>query len=192
MKSVLTLTIIGFCSALLLYVTNNVTKVPIEKAMERVKVEALKQIFPFEFSNEDLHTVIAESGKEFFEIKDKDNKLKGIAVETSSNEGYSGEITMLWAVSPEGKVFDYSVLAHKETPGLGNKIALKPFKKQFEGKTLDGFNWKVKKDGGFVDELTAATISSRAATDAVKKGLEIISKKYFHRSKGIASETVLP
>jgi Na+-translocating ferredoxin:NAD+ oxidoreductase RnfG subunit len=80
MKSVLTLTIIGFCSALLLYVTNNVTKVPIEKAMERVKVEALKQIFPFEFSNEDLHTVIAESGKEFFEIKDKYNKLKGIAV----------------------------------------------------------------------------------------------------------------
>ncbi|MCK5583331.1 MAG: FMN-binding protein, partial [Elusimicrobiales bacterium] len=45
------------------------------------------------------------------------------------------------------------------------------------------FDWKVKKDGGFVDELTAATISSRAATDAVKKGLEEILKKYFSGNK---------
>ncbi|MEA3306243.1 MAG: RnfABCDGE type electron transport complex subunit G [Elusimicrobiota bacterium] len=183
MKSVLTLTIIGFISALLLYVTNDITKAPIEKAMERVKVNALKQIFPFEFTTEDINTVIDESGKEFFEIKDKDNNFKGVAVETSSNDGYSGEITMLLAVSPKGKIFAYNVLSHKETPGLGNKIELEPFKKQFEGKTLKGFNWKVKKDGGFVDELTAATISSRAATDAVKKGLQVISKKYFNGNK---------
>ncbi|MCK4936578.1 MAG: RnfABCDGE type electron transport complex subunit G [Elusimicrobiales bacterium] len=183
MKSVFVLTIIGFFSALLLYVTNDITKVPIEKAMERVKVEALRQIFPFEFKNDDIKTVIDESGKEFFEIKGEDNNLKGVAVETSSNEGYSGEIILLLAVSPKGEVFDYSVLAHKETPGLGNKIENEPFKKQFKDKTLDGFNWKVKKDGGFVDELTAATISSRAATDAVKKGLEVVSKKYFSGNK---------
>ncbi len=183
MKSVLTLTIIGFISAFLLYMTNDITKVPIQKAMERVKVNALKQIFPFDFTNEDINTVVDENGKEFFEINDKDNNLRGIAVEISSEKGYAGEITLLLAVSPKGKIFDYSVLAHKETPGLGNKIALEPFKKQFEGKTLEGLVWKVKKDGGFVDELTAATISSRAATDAVKKGLQVISKKYFHGNK---------
>ncbi len=183
MKSVLTLTIIGFISAFLLYVTNDITKVPIQKALEKVKIEALRQIFPFEFEDKDIHTVIDENGKEFFEIKDKDNGLRGIAVGTSSKEGYGGEITMLLAVSPEGKVFAYSVLTHKETPGLGNKIELESFKKQFEGKTLNGFIWKVKKDGGFVDELTAATISSRAATDAVKKGLQIIGKKYFNGNK---------
>ncbi len=179
----MTLTIIGFFSALLLYVTNDITKVPIEKAMERVKVESLRQIFPFEFEDNDIKTVIDENGKEFFEIKDGENNLKGIAVGALSNEGYSGEIKILLAVSPEGKVFDYSVLAHKETPGLGNKIELEPFRKQFKDKTLKGFDWKVKKDGGFVDELTAATISSRAATDAVKKGLEEISKKYFSGNK---------
>jgi H+/Na+-translocating ferredoxin:NAD+ oxidoreductase subunit G len=183
MKSVLTLTIIGFISAFLLYMTNDITKVPIQNAMERVKVNALKQIFPFDFTNEDINTVVDENGKEFFEINDKDNNLRGIAVETSSNEGYSGEIILLLAVSPKGNIFDYSVLAHKETPGLGNKIELESFKKQFEGKTLEGFVWKVKKDGGFVDELTAATISSRAATDAIKKGLQVISKKYFHGNK---------
>ncbi|MBU2531080.1 MAG: RnfABCDGE type electron transport complex subunit G [Elusimicrobia bacterium] len=182
MKSVLTLTIIGFFSALLLYVTNDITKVTIEKAMERVKVEALRQIFPFEFEDKDIHTVI-EEGKEFFEIRDKDNNLKGIAVETSSDKGYGGEISLLLAVSSKGKIFDYSVLAHKETPGLGNKIENEPFKKQFEGKILEGFDWRVKKDGGFVDELTAATISSRAATDAVKKGLELINKKYLVGNK---------
>ena len=183
MKSVFVLTCIGFCSAFLLYGTNKITKEPIKKALEKVKIDALRQIFPFEFVDENINTVLDENGKEFFEIKDKDNNLKGIAVETSSDKGYSGEISVLLSVSPEGEVFDYNVLLHKETPGLGDKIANASFKKQFEGKTLDGYNWKVKKDGGFVDELTAATISSRAVTDAVKKGLEIISKKYFNESK---------
>ncbi|MCG2725547.1 MAG: RnfABCDGE type electron transport complex subunit G [Elusimicrobia bacterium] len=163
--------------------TDNITKEPIKKAIERVKVEALRQIFPFEFSDKDINIAFDKNGKEFFEIKNKDNSLRGIAVETSSDKGYGGEITILVAVSPDGKVFNYNVLSHKETPGLGNKIENEAFKKQFNGKTLDGFNWKVKKDDGFVDELTAATISSRAATDAVKKGLEVISNKYFVENK---------
>ena len=180
MKPVLILTFVGFCSALLLSIVNKYTKGPILEAKIHAKLVALKSIFPFDF---DEVETIKDQQTTFYEVKTKENALKGIAVETSTEKGYSGKINIILSVSPECKIFNYKVLTHSETPGLGDKITKKAFKQQFQGKSLDGFIWKVKKDGGSVDELTAATISSRAITDSISRGLNYIAKKYEGRCK---------
>ena len=178
MKSVLTLTLTGFFSALLLFGTNKLTEEPIRKAVEKGKIEALRQIFPFEFSDGDINRATDGDGRTFFEIKDKNGGLRGAAVEISGDKGYSGEIKVLLAVSAAGEIYDYSVLAHQETPGLGNKIGEPFFRRQFKGKRLGSYKWKVKKDGGDVDGITAATISSRAITEILERGLKIVSARY--------------
>jgi electron transport complex protein RnfG len=71
---------------------------------------------------------------------------------------------------------DLTVLEHKETPGLGTKMTDPSFKDQFNGKNPDSFQLKVKKDGGKVDAITAATISSRAFCDAVGKAHKTLKK----------------
>ena len=70
-----------------------------------------------------------------------------------------------------GDVFQGAVCQDAETPGLGSKMTEPTFKDQFNGKKADSFNIKVKKDGGDVDAITAATISSRAFCDAVNRAL---------------------
>jgi electron transport complex protein RnfG len=88
-------------------------------------------------------------------------------------KGYGGAIQMLVAVSADGKVIDYSVTKHNETPGLGDKAARSPFKDQFKGKTADLL--EVTKDPSKTENiqaLTGATISSRAFTKAVKQAVD--------------------
>ena len=70
---------------------------------------------------------------------------------------------------PDGSINNISVLDQKETPGLGTKMKEPKFKNQFLDKNPAIFTLKVKKDGGQVDAITAATISSRAYCDAVQK-----------------------
>jgi len=183
MKSVFVLTLIGFFSALLLYGTNKIAEKSIEKAVAKAKIQALKKIFPFKFESENISKVQDKKGRTFFEIKDKKGKLKGIALEVSGEKGYGGKIEVLMAVSPKGKVFDYCILSHNETPGLGSKIEEKSFRKQFKGKDLKNYKWKVKQDKGDVDAITGATISSRAITDILENGLKIIKFRYIEEGK---------
>jgi len=176
MKPVIVLTLVGILSATLLSVVSDITRQPIAEAKAKMKREAIENIFPFKFDS--LKTVKSENGT-FYEALDASGTLKGIAVEATTEKGYSGKIEILLGVSNKAKVYDYKVLFHLETPGLGDKITKPKFKDQFKNTDLNsGLIWKVKKDGGFVDELTAATISSRAITDAVQSGLNMISKQY--------------
>jgi electron transport complex protein RnfG len=81
--------------------------------------------------------------------------------------------------TPDGKIYNTSVLEHKETPGLGDKMDIRksPWPKQFEGVNPSDFNLKVKKDGGDVDAITAATISSRAFCDAIDRAWKAYQKE---------------
>jgi len=72
-------------------------------------------------------------------------------------------------------VLDTYVLNHKETPGLGDNMKKEDFKKQFRGRSLANTRWAVKKDGGDIDALTAATITSRAFTAGVKRALTVFN-----------------
>lgn len=112
-------------------------------------------------------------GVEFY-IGKKDSGVYGYAIETCAR-GYSGPICMLVGMDTDGKITDFSILSHTETPGLGAKVIKPFFQKQFRG--LSGEQLKLKKDSpdGTIDALTAATITSRAVMDGLKEGLKKIS-----------------
>ena len=98
---------------------------------------------------------------------DQDGTFKGAAIKTSEG-GVGGKIEMMVGFLADGTIKGTSVLSHTETPGLGANMTGK-FKDQFIDKNPDSFKLTVKKDGGDVDAITAATITSRAFSKAVDK-----------------------
>jgi electron transport complex protein RnfG len=91
----------------------------------------------------------------------------------SESKGFGGAIKMLVAVTPDGKVIDYDILVHNETPGLGDNANKPAFRGMFKGKTADKL--EVTKDPSKTDNIqamTGATISSRAVTKGVKEAVE--------------------
>ena len=176
---VLSLTLISLGASAALGYVYEFTKGPIELSNMNKKIEAIKLVVP-EFSNnpnDDLIMLATGEGDslEIYPAK-KDSAIIGYAVKTFSNKGFSGFISLMVGFKPDGTVFNISVLEQKETPGLGTKMAEPAFKGQFEGKNPDSFRLKVKKDGGEVDAITAATISSRAFCDAVRKAHNTLKK----------------
>lgn len=92
-------------------------------------------------------------------------------------QGYAGPIRLLLGVGADGRVLGVRVLAHSETPGLGDKIerARSDWILGFDGRSLGDpppARWAVKKDGGVFDQFSGATITPRAVVDAVRGGLE--------------------
>jgi len=92
-------------------------------------------------------------------------------------DGYSGDIKLIIGIYADGSIAGVRVLAHKETPGLGDKVDLKKsdWILSFDGKSLSNPEvnlWQVKKDGGAFDQFTGATITPRAVVNRVKSTLE--------------------
>jgi electron transport complex protein RnfG len=87
--------------------------------------------------------------------------------------GYSSVISSLVGLDLDNKIIGIEVLSQQETAGLGANIAKESFLKQFIGKTKEEL--KIKKDGGQIDAITGATISSRAITDGVRKKIESLN-----------------
>jgi electron transport complex protein RnfG len=176
MRPVIVLSLICLVAASLLAAVNQLTIKPIAEAKNNLKVEALAEIFPFKIKDA---KPLTENDAVYYEVFNDNGELGGVGIETYTNLGYGGRIDVLLGVSTEGKIFDYKVVSSFETPGLGSKLSNTEFREQFKGKSLGtDFKWKVKKDGGDVDEITAATISSRAIIDAISKGLDLYSKRY--------------
>lgn len=96
-------------------------------------------------------------------------------------QGYAGEIRVLLGVDSEGKVIGARVLAHAETPGLGDKIevAKNGWILAFNGLSLGSppaEKWAVTKDGGRFDAFSGATITPRAVVQAIKGGLDFFAE----------------
>ncbi len=156
------------------------TKEPIAQAAFAKKTRAIELVVPaFDNSPLDEKHVIKIDGDElvFYPAK-KDGVLVGTAVETFTDKGFGGRVKLMVGLLPDGSIKDIVVIEHKETPGLGDKMEAKKssFTKQFQGKNLSDFKLAVKKDGGDVDAITAATISSRAFCDAVKRAYQTYTK----------------
>lgn len=96
----------------------------------------------------------------------------GTAVKTFSNNGYSGQIWLMVGFTPAGAIHKFAVLEHKETPGLGSKMGVwfaGGNKGDVTGKIPGSKGLRVSKDGGEIDAITAATVSSRAFLDAINR-----------------------
>src|SRR5690606_12985005 len=86
-----------------------------------------------------------------------------VILEAIAPDGYSGDIKLLVAIRADGTINGVRVLAHKETPGLGDYIDIThgPWIRQFDNQSLSSrtkAQWKVKKDGGQFDYMVGATI----------------------------------
>ena len=174
------LTAISTAAALALGYTYTVTKEAREQVKIKRAMDAIKEVLP-EFNNnpnEEKYTLDGFAEMEFFPAK-KDSQLVGTAVRTYSDRGFGGKIWLMVGFDKDNRLYKIKVLEHKETPGLGNKMEKPWFIDRFAGKDLSVFKLKVKKDGGDVDAITAATITSRAFCDAVERAYRALS-----RSKG--------
>jgi len=128
----------------------------------------------------------------------KEGSNVGVAIETISHNGFGGDVKIMVGILPNGTIHNYQVLEHKETPGLGTKMTtwFKPAEDDNVSKASGNafFDWMfgisnnsgggntsivgvdpaktklvVSADGGDIDAITAATISSRAFLEAVRK-----------------------
>ena len=100
-----------------------------------------------------------------------DGALLAAALEGVSPNGYGGEIRVMAGFTADGVLHDFKVLSANETPGLGSKISSGAFRSPLRGRPVSA-GWFLKQDGGEVDAITAATVSSRAALEALRDAME--------------------
>ena len=179
----LILFLITFIASGALGLVYQVTKEPIAAAKLARKIEAIKEVVP-EFNNvpiEEANSININGDSVVLYPAKKDGQLVGVAIETFTNKGFSGNIKLMAGFLPNGEIYDVSVMEHKETPGLGDKMekSKSGFSLQLKGKNPEDFKLKVRKDGGDVDAITAATISSRAFCDAMQRAYDVFKESEF-------------
>ncbi len=167
--------IASFCVGLV----NKITFEPIEKAKAENIQTALKNVLPeFEVSESEAMTVdelpvIVHTAK-------VGEQVVGYAVETMTTKGFSGVFCLMVGFRASGEVYNINVLEHSETPGLGSKMGDEGNSLLTSFKDKNPANMKqplaVVKDGGDVQALTAATISSRAYVDAVVRAYNAVQQ----------------
>lgn len=165
-----------------------ITEAPIKTAMQQKTNAALSQVLP-DFDNQPAQEAVTFGNVKFYTAR-RNGQITGFAGEAVSPKGYAGDVTVLAGLQPDGTVTTVLVTKQSETPGLGTVVCERKREKTLSGllagrketglppnKILDQFSgmkaeagqapWSVKKDGGTLDAVTGATISSRAVADGV-------------------------
>ena len=166
-------------SAGLLAGVYELTKADIALAEKNKQENALKGVLP-EFDTIETDSI---NGKPVFKAF-KEGKYVGVAT-ICEDLGFSDLIVVMVGLDKSNKIVNYEVLSQKETPGLGTKC-VDWFKEQINGKSIST-DFKVTKDGGDVDAITAATISSRAFLNAINNASEILTGE--EDTDGVTSAT---
>ena len=172
------LSLTGICliAGAILAGVNAFTAGPIAVAKAAALEEATKAVAP-EFDNkptEEAYMAVTADGDslKIYPAKKGDETVGG-AVESNTLKGFGGEIKVIVGFDMQGTILNYSVLEHAETPGLGAKMQewfrMDKGQQSILGRAVPADGLKVAKDGGDVDAITAATISSRAFLDAVNR-----------------------
>ena len=162
---VLSLTVIsGVCAAVLAYV-DSITKGPIAEMKVKQEQAAVRAVMPACGVVEELK-VEKLKGLEDVYVGSVGGKVVGYAAKGTDAGGYGGDIVLMVGFKADKKTVEcYKTLAAAETPGLGMKLNTPEFAGQFAGQ--DGTALAVKKDGGTIEAITSATITSRAVCRAI-------------------------
>lgn len=154
-----------------------------DRALED-RLNSLAEVIPKDLHDNNLiesaMSMQNERGKDITVYRaTRGNKVTALAYEIYG-VGYAGQIRLMMGIDAEGKILGVRVLAHKETPGLGDKMEVKKNRwiLEFDGLSLGNppvEKWKVKKDGGQFDQWTGATITPRGVVDAIRRGLELFA-----------------
>ncbi len=210
---ILSLLLICLLAAGLLAQVNDMTKEPIADAQALKLEEAIKDVVP-EFDNDPVsesYKVASESGDSLLVYPaKKGDEVVGFAVNSYSDNGFSGNIQVMVGFDMKNNVVNYAVLSHSETPGLGSQM-VSWFKPQVVVKSLIeklfGFEMKkpeakssiigknpattkltVSKDGGDIDAISASTITSRAFLEAVNKAYAAYTQSENYTNTGATIE----
>jgi len=173
-RLIIVLASISFVAGLALAVVYEVTKEPIAYQLKLEVINSLSAVLP---------SMEIDPDNDFTDLQRPDvgevrvfqagvpDEISAVAFQVRAPDGYSGNISIMMGVFPDGTLGGIEILVHAETPGLGSLIVEDSFKDQFKGRSLENTRFRVKKDGGDIDQITGATISPRAIVGAVEKGL---------------------
>jgi len=163
------------------------TQSEIELAERRAEARQLMEIFPEDTHDNELvdDTFVLEAETSLLGLRQErqgyrvrqGERVVGVILPATARDGYSGDIRTLVGVRSDGSVAGVRVVAHKETPGLGDKVDLRksPWILGFNDRSLDNpalSQWSVSKDGGAFDQFTGATVTPRAVILATRRALE--------------------
>ncbi len=172
---VVCLTVICLVCSILLGGVYHITKDGIAEADRRKVTAAIEAVVPA-FDSTAVNDTVLLGTKAFTCTRVfRGGEYVGCAV-SSAASGFGGALDIMVGFTPDGTIYNTSVLAHSETPGLGAKCTdtTSHFVKQFKGLCPEG-RLAVTKDGGSIDAITASTITSRAYTDAVNTAAEVFA-----------------
>jgi len=150
------ITAVVFASVGLVTWTDSITKDKIEEQKEQEIQSLLKEMFPSmsEYTFEDdIYTIYSDGAGVGYAF---------LAV----GKGYGGDIDILIGLEDETTIKGITIILQSETPGLGSRIAESSFASKFAGLNIGDV--ALKQDGGQIDAITGATISSGAVVDAVR------------------------
>lgn len=172
----LSLTIICLCAGAILAAANMYTAGPIALSKAAALENAIREVTP-DFDNNPLadsyKAVTSDGDSLIIYPATQQGEFVGVAVESNTMNGFSGEIRVIVGFDTEGKIINYSVLQHSETPGLGSKMQewfrTDKNKQSILGRSLANGALSVSKDGGDVDAITASTITSRAFLNSINR-----------------------
>ena len=163
------------------------TKDQIDIEVRRAEARQLLEIFPPETHDNDIvddgFELVADTpllgireARQGYRVR-RDDRVIGVILPATARDGYSGDIRALVGVRDDGTVAGVRVVAHRETPGLGDKVDLRKsdWILGFDDRSLsqpDLSGWNVEKDGGVFDQFTGATVTPRAVILATRRALE--------------------
>ncbi len=176
LKMVIVLTVLSSLSGGLLAALKNTTEERIDsQVLKFVKGPAIEKILEGATNDpvSDRFSLAVDDKEKNFFVGVYDGTPKAVAFETRAS-GYGGDMGVMVAFNTEtGKIIGVSVTTHNETPGVGATVEKDAdFKSQFAGLPADA-DPKVKKDGGSINAMSGATITSRAVCKAVGKATNL-------------------
>ena len=167
LQLILSLTLISAVCAAVLAIVNNATKERIANLATLKANNAARAVLPTSVKAIEPVKDPADASLTAFigYADDAKTQIAGYAVPGLTAKGYGGNIRLMVGLNPDRTVISYQVLAAAETPGLGSNLSTPAFIARF--KDQPAANVKVTKDGGQIEALTSATITSRAVCDAI-------------------------
>ncbi|MFR9503018.1 MAG: RnfABCDGE type electron transport complex subunit G [Rikenellaceae bacterium] len=165
------------------------TKEPIAIATENAKKEALSQVLPT-FDQTTMEIVALDGMELELYTATAAGEVVGYAINTATMSGFSGLFCLMVGLDTTGKIININVLSHNETPGLGSKMTEEDnsLLRSVKGKQIKDINWAMSKNGGDIEALTAATISSVAYADAVERAMKAFNQVTSNGQKGVSNE----
>ena len=163
------------------------TKDQIDMEVRRAEARQLLEIFPPETHDNEIvddgFELVADTpllgireARHGYRVR-QDERVIGVILPATARDGYSGDIRALVGIRNDGSVAGVRVVAHRETPGLGDKVDLRKsdWIRSFDNRSLADpvlSGWNVEKDGGVFDQFTGATVTPKAVILATRRALE--------------------